>query len=224
MEYLIEKAKSMNACVFYSGGIDSLVLLHLLKEEKFPVITFAEDFTKEQMKKIEKVVLDYDLILYSYPPRNRYFLPNGSGFSLMDEYGFSGQIIPVVRDIEDSDEGCLAELSKRRFDNFSFGFNCVLTGTLKEDFHPVIGNPMDEIKEQGNITFINPLWNWSKREVEEKAAEWNLTAIADTGDLQICSKCLHGETFCPKENRVIPGIDWNPELNLQLFKEKFYEH
>lgn len=221
-EYLINQALTQKSCVFLSGGVDSLVLLHLVCQiQPIPVISFLEDFSKSQIKKLEEVILKYDLTLYSYPPNNRYFVPNGNGISLIDEYGFSSETIPVVRDLEDSDTGCLAELSRRRLPDFSFGFDTVLTGILKSDLHPLFGNTMEEIKIQDNVTFVSPLWDWSKGEVQEKAEEFGLTEYVEEDDLRICSKCLYGETFCPKEKRIIPGISWNPDLNLQLFREKF---
>lgn len=220
MNHLIEEAKKHKTCVFLSGGVDSLVLLHLVRDCSFPVVTFSEDFSKEQVKKLEKIIFDYGLTLYTYPPKSRYFVPHNDGVSLVDEYGFAGETIPVIRDIEDAETGCLAELSSRRFDNFDFGFDCVLTGALKEDFHPLTGNPMAEIKEQG-ITFICPLWNWSKERVKRYAAKYGLSPIEGTGELKSCNKCLHSSTFCPKEQRVIPQIDWSPQQNLQIFRERF---
>lgn len=223
-DILIRHALQMNACLFLSGGQESLLLLHLLRQTaNIPVITFAEDWTKEQLKQLEKIVLDYDLTLYTYPSANRYFLPNGDGFSLVDEYGFGGNLIPVVRDIEDAETGCLADIETRRLDMFDFGFDCVLTGFLKEDNHALIGNPMGEVKEQGTITFIAPLWNWTKAEISAEIERLNLHVIEKSGDLRSCAKCLGAEkeVFCHKENKMIPTIEWSPQENLEIFREKF---
>lgn len=220
---LITEALKGNPVIFFSGGIDSLVLLHQAKH--LPVITFAQDWTKEQLEKLENLIAEWNLTLYMYPPNKRYFVPNGENLSLIDEYGFENQIIPVIRDLEDG-QRCSLELDEQRYESFGLGWNTVLTGILKDDVHPVAGKMVEKaVTEINGITFIAPLFDWSKEDVLRYAKEHDLLkfVVEGTGDLKACSRCLTGKdkVFCPKENREIPVVKWPKEKMLKSFQQKF---
>lgn len=219
---IIENAKSNATCLFFSGGMDSLLLLYLAKD--LPVVIFASDWTKAQMRGLEKVVLEFGLTLYTYPTRNRYVVPNDEGFSLIDEYGFAGMELPVIRDVVEG-ETCLADLDKKRFEMFDFGFDTVLVGALKGDKHYLTGVTwFAEEKQQGKIRFVAPLFDWTKEEVEGAIDDIGLRdfIIEDSGEISLCTKCLNGtETFCPAEGRIISPIDFNGKEMERTFRAKF---
>lgn len=221
---IIESTNKERACVFFSGGIDSLVLLYLLKDYELPVISFTSDWKKEDKKKLEQLIFDWNLTLYTYPIKNRYIVPNEGSLSLIDEYGFAGFDLPVIRDITESDT-CLADLSKERFTDFDFGFDTVFTGILKEDEN--FGtNWFDVQKQQGKINFVSPLFDWTKGEIQEFAKEKGLTELViDSNEISVCTKCLHGkETFCPAEQRVISPVDFDGQKMLGAYREKYELH
>lgn len=211
-------------CVFFSGGMDSLLLLYLVKEQSdVPVISFVSDVEKSIWKKFEKLITEWNLTLYTYPVKNRYVVPVSDGLALVDEYGFAGFDLPVIRDISESDR-CLADLNKDRFSNFDFGFDTVFTGVLKDDDTAITGkNWFDVSKQQGKITFVQPLFDWTKEEVEEEIKNLGLMdLVVHTNSISVCTKCLHGkEVFCPAEQRIIAPIDFNGEEMMSAFRHKF---
>lgn len=216
-----------DACVFFSGGIDSLLVLDLVSEinPEIPVVTFAADFDKALWKQFEGLILERGLTLYTYPPSHRYFVPNGEELSLIDEYGYGGITIPVIRDIEDG-ERCAFDLSAERMPTPDIYWTKVFTGVLKGDSHSLSkGNPFlgKEVTEHNGITFISPLYNWTKAEVIAEANKRGLTPIEGTGEISACIKCLlHSETYCPKEQQVIKGVKWDADAMLKAFQQKYY--
>lgn len=224
---IIEETLGLGAgrasCVFFSGGVDSLLVLYFLKSYKIPVITFSTDWTPGQRKALQTLVADWDLTLYDYPPLARYVVPAGSGLTLVDEYGFGGIPLPVLRDVEEG-ERCLADLAGKRFENFDFGFDTCFVGALASDEHPAIGETwFEERKPLGPLEFVAPLFDWTKEEVEEEAKRLGIDSrvIEKTGEIELCTRCLRGDAFCPAEQKQIPKIDWNEEEALTRFREKF---
>ena len=218
-----------NPILLLSGGIDSILTLHLAREisKDIPVLTFTQDFNAEQMRGIKKLIFDFELTCYTFPPINRYFVPNGKETSIVDEYTLGGTVIPVIRDFEQTSE-CGLELSADRSNGVWFGWNNVLTGLRRGDRHSLTGKlAKSEQFEAGNLTFYAPLFEWTRREVKEAAKEFDLlkyVAAPDTGNLQKCSRCLDArseEVFCPADNKMIPAHKWDREAMKNAFREKY---
>lgn len=215
-----------NSCVFFSCGIDSLLTLYLVREQKdVPVIVYASDWTKEQIKKLEKLIFDWNLTAYIYPPSNRYFIGDGKKISLVDEYGFGGQVIPIVRDVEQGTK-CAFTLDTKRNTGFNLGWDTVFTGTLASDTHYAFHSPLadNEIFSFQGITFISPLRTWTKSAVERTARSLQIDkyVIEDSGDIALCTACMHGKrVFCPLVNKEIPPVSFDGKTMLKEFREKF---
>ncbi len=211
-----------------SGGIDSVVTLFLIRQLKksVPVIIFAADFSQEQQQNIENLIFNWDLTAYIYPPKHRYFVPNGEGLSLVDEYGLEDLTIPVVRDLENGDK-CGIRLNEQRNSGFGLGWNTVLTGILAEDAHPVMGKMATSVVSgYGRINFVAPLFEWTKAEVSSFAEKHELTKLIvdGTGEIRACTACLdpaQEKVFCPFEQKEIPIVQWEPNKMLSAFQQKF---
>lgn len=212
------------ACVFFSGGIDSLLVLYLTREFDLPVVTFAADWSRDAMKKLEKIVADWELTLYTFPPRARYALPVGNGLALVDEYRFGGRDLPVIRDISGDSTKCLGDLSPTRFDDFDFGFDTIFVGALESDSHEATGPTwFRRERSMDNLRFIAPLFDWTKAEVRRVVDDLNLSdyVIENTGDIDVCCRCLKSDTFCPAEQKHIPAAVWNKSEVTAFFYGKY---
>ena len=214
--------------IFFSGGIDSLLLLDIIREfdNTIPVLTFAQDFTKEQWVRFENLILKWELSLYTFPPYHRFFVPNGTDISLIDEYNYGGISFPIIRDLEHGDK-CGLELSQQRLMTPDTFWQTTFIGALKDDIHPLAkGNAYlgGEHSQIENLTFIAPLWEWSKAEVIEEAAKRGLIAIEGTGELSACTKCLQSTepVYCVKRDTIIEAVKWEPENQLSAFRSKYY--
>lgn len=212
--------------VLYSGGLDSVLVLHLMREfADVPVVIFAEDFTRDQWKQVESMVLNWGLTLYTFPPANRYFVPNKQGLSLVDEYGL-GVTIPVVRDFEHSDSVCGLELSKERCSGFSLGWDTIFTGIRKFDRHYSLGRTpvKNAVDKFGEVTFVSPLYDWTRKEVTDAVKHFGLPVIGNTGEIEACHSCLKDTdepVFCHIEQAMIPTFQWNRDGMRSAFRDKY---
>ena len=215
----------MNPVVFLSAGVDSLVTLYFVREKQdVPVIVYASDWTKEQIKQLERLIFDWNLTAYIYPPKHRYFMGD---MSLVDEYGFGSLTIPVVRDVGQGTR-CAFTLDEKRHDGFNLGWDTVYTGNLKTDRHysgiPALSNEPECIVN--GIKFIAPLYNWTKSAVERtaRALQIDKYVIEDSGDINLCSACMKGErVFCPLEQKIIEPVNYDGQAMLKAFQKKYFE-
>lgn len=213
-----------NPCVFLSGGVDSLLTLYFVREQnkEIPAVVFAADWTKEQLKKLENLIFEWDLTAYIYPPSNRYFI---DGLSLVDEYSFAGLTIPVVRDVEKGIK-CAFTLNTERNAGFNLGWDTVFTGVLASDAHPAIMTPLAKqpVWERAGIKFVSPLHGWTKSAVERAVRSLKIDkyVVEATGEIELCTACMHGKrVFCPLVNKEIEPVSFDGKAMLKEFRKKF---
>lgn len=234
IEKYLEKANK--PVVLLSGGIDSLVVLDMVRVAKpdIEVITFRQNMSDDQWKIIENVAKLWDLQVLSWPPTHSYVLPNGEELSRVDEYSFNGLPIPLVRDFIPGKK-CSLELDEQKLAVMPIEHDVIFTGTRAQDAHPLMPSPMRKpVIEVGPFTFVAPIYDWGKADVEAYARENDLPFSKefyddgkeefDTGNISACTNCLcegEGYVFCQKLTAYIPRHQWDRSEMLGAFQYRF---
>lgn len=221
MQQLFDKESLTNAVVFLSCGVDSLLTLYFVREQnkEVPVVVFSADWSRAQMKQLERLIFEWDLTAYIYPPNNRYFIGEGERMSLVDEYIFGAVTFPVVRDVEKGTK-CAFSLDAQRHEGFNLGWDTVFTGNLSSDTHfsgiPALSRKSETVA--GGIRFIAPLHRWTKSAVIRTARSLQIDkyVIEDSGDIALAD-CFNGE--CGRHGKV----DYDGKAMLKAFQEKYFE-
>lgn len=231
IEYL-KRAK--NPAVLFSGGADSLLVLHIVRQYKdVPVITFRHNFTDKQWSAVDRVIKEWNLEVWSVPPRLSYIVPNGEGLARVDEYMLGKTTLPVLQEFTHA-EKCGLQLDNKTLDLALTDWDVIFTGGKKTDGNAAMGHPFNApVIECDGVTLVQPLFNWTPAEVLAKVRELGLPYAKEwydggndefeTGMLHACSRCLTDaeRVFCPLENTVIPTVKWDRAGMLDSFRNKF---
>lgn len=233
---MIDLSTAKSPAVFISGGIDSMLVLAMVRETvpDIPIYCFNQNFTHEQQNILANLIKLWDLEVRSFPPSNAYIIPNGKNLAQVSEYNLNGVVIPVLRDFIDGPK-CSLTLDKTRLESYPFEHDVVLLGTRKEDTSFATGQPFHSPEiTLGGIKFICPIFTWTRKEVTAEAKKRELPYSAefytagdetfDTGNLAgYCTKCLQGEgkVHCPVANEKIDSFQWDKEVALNNFRSKF---
>ena len=232
---LTESLKSVpTACLLWSGGADSSLLLYVLREMQAPVdlLQFNATWTIDQKALINQTIKKLDLRVFAYQPANSYLIGQEAELSLVEEYavGRSNQTIPILRDVVEGSR-CALETGYRQFNQTPpIVFDLYLTGARSADDHYAMNGrlcPNKSVPLTGARLF-SPLFEWTRAEVLEALKIYEPdyqepTDALNTGNLPICSLCLRGErqVFCPKQQQLIDGVQWQPTEMLAAFRAKY---
>lgn len=216
-------AQSSRPVVFWSGGKDSQLLLHLAREQKpeIDVLWFRDGIPKFQAEFIRS----NDLTVYSYAPMDQYYLPDGDGLSLVREYSINGTPFPVISDVGYSDD-CGLELSIERTPFFPFPWDTCLIGWKATDGHSITGlNPFPEDGTVvGGTRFYGPLRHMTDEQVLSELARLGLPFDDDNDTIRKCTNCLcraESDVYCPKLGQRVPPIVWDSASSLAAFRQRF---
>lgn len=232
IERCLQAAKK--PCVFFSGGIDSLLVLSMVRERcpDITVVTFRDSMPSHQWKIIEDVIKKWDLQVLSFPPSNAYFIPNKDKVSYVTEYSLNGLAVPLVRDVVPG-EGCSLEVDTKRLPIMSFDYDVIFLGSRRADSHETLGRLISKpVVEVGPFTFVSPIFELSKEEVIHQAKGLPFSQefyvrvddTYDTGNIPACSNCLEEgdeQVFCPRRETYIPRITWDRAGMLSAFRNRF---
>ena len=215
--------------LLWSGGLDSTLLLAMMKDLEFDIVQFGREFwTKEQKKRADLLMRKWDLKVLSYPSSSVSFIGENDQISLVREYAFMGAMIPMVSDAIEGSR-CIADLDSFKCYAPPMKWSHIVLGSRSEDRHYAFAGQVIPSSEWtvGETTFVAPLFDWTRKEVQDELELRGLPfdeapEYADSGNLSLCTKCLKGvDTFCPKENSVIPPVQWNPATNLAAFRAAY---
>lgn len=215
------------ACLYWSGGSDSTLLLHALLalKAKFSIVCFDQSFSPQQKALIDRTVKEYGLAVFSYPPAAAFMVGDGEQLALIQEYRLvDGSEIPFISDCVGGTK-CFFDAMLDTRPNVEVGFTLHLLGTRKTDEHWAWGQiaKQKELKlPMGRILF--PLWDLTREQVIEGLKEFGVEPPEiDTGDFQACVDCLKGtgRVFCPKKSEDIDSVDWQPRAQLEAFRKKY---
>lgn len=226
--------------MFSSFGKDSLLLLYLIKEriDNFHTIWYKTDLIASQKKFCEKIIMEWNLTVYSYPPADKYFLrnPESGELIIINEYSIGGFRFPVLSQPVHDDKQCSLDLSKQRLEFFRFPFDVALVGWKNCDSHWLTGpNPFPDNGSEfaGDGKVYAPLRYLTDAQVESISEALNIPrnlsryvledAAYDPDSTLCCTKCFEGEkrVYCPKIHDMITAPNWDPEPAVTAFRERF---
>jgi hypothetical protein len=108
--------------LWWSGGARSTRVLELLRQQPTPfdIVQQRDFWTKEQKEASDKLIIEWNLKVFSYAPADRYFIQD----ALVDDY----LGLPIVRETRDGTQ-CIADLPQERIVNNPFEWDLHIVGT-----------------------------------------------------------------------------------------------
>jgi hypothetical protein len=216
--------------LWWSSGLESTLLLAMMREANldFYIVQMRDFWTKEQKKKSDDLIKEWNLKVFSYSPANVYFIGNDSELTTVFEYAVGGTRIPVLRDVIDGTR-CIADLDGLRLHSSPMKWDLNIIGSRKDDSHYAFDGQVIPSKrwQHGDTEFYAPLFDRTRDEVIAMSNAYGLDTTEvdeteDTGNISLCTNCLQGhEAYCPKENTMIPPIEWDRTENLQQFQRMY---
>lgn len=188
---------------------------------RFSILCLDHTFSPEQKKLIDAVVLEHHLRVFSYVPTNAYMIGDGEQMAFIEEYAFPGKLIPFIRDCVGGTR-CSFDVPVEMRTTLPIGFTLYLFGTRKSDEHWSFGERLWPSKT--NASFYAPIWDWTYRDVQRGLKKLGVKKpTIDTGNFEACVECLSktGKVFCPKEQKEIDSVNWQPTAMLSEFREKY---
>lgn len=224
---LAQAIDGKTACLFFSGGSDSLLLLNVLLEMDagFSLLTMDASFSPAQKRVIDQVAIERNVKVLTYQPARFYFVGDGKKLAFVEEYEMlDGTPIPFIRDCVPGG-GCSFDLMIETRAKVPAGFEVNIFGTRKTDRHWAFGKIWPEARVQlGYGEIFAPLWEWTRADVSEGLKSYGLRKPKlDTGNYEYCTECLakQGRVFCPKQQKEIDAVDWDARAMLGGFQERF---
>lgn len=198
IKHTLKAAK--NPVLLWSSGKDSMLLLHLLREQSsdIPLLWFRADLLPTQKQFAERIIKDLDLTVFGYPPANVYLM-GGGNLTAVREYDIAGARLPVLSDVALSDQ-CKHKASHQRMPRFDYQWDVSFAGWKKTDSHPMVGDVDLDNLRFGSTTFAAPLKDFSDADVWEAIrqigipydqARYDEKKIErDPDSLLVCAECF----------------------------------
>lgn len=168
-ESMRDHSRAALACSF---GKDSIVLLHLFKELRLPVVFYREPFFPVKYEYANKIIRDWNLVCYDYAACSVQ-MADGNGYvEIVRGYQIGEQtiLVPVGIDKVESGEFLCGrnDILNRPCGTFSFPWDMVLVGHKECDVDPLRGAiPVAlELKRNKNSASVcYPLKNWTDADI-----------------------------------------------------------
>lgn len=218
-------------CLWFSGGSDSLLLLHVLLEAKKPfgILRFEDGWDKEQRAAVDAVVIANNLQVFSYPARSHVLCDEGE-MAMVSQYAIDGfgNTAMLGRDLVDDPKRCAFDvrLETAKQPTAPVEFDLHIWGTRGDDKHWIFGEEPILHGESGwkvgEKDFTAPLADWTREEVLEGLKSYGAEPLkVDTGNINCCHNCLKtsGKAFCPKTGGEIDGVKWDGADNTRKVRE-----
>lgn len=221
-------AAASNPAVLSSFGKDSLLLLSLVREirDDVPVLWFRTACNSEQIAFARSVIKAWGLSVYSYEPADVYLLANNGDRSVVQEYSFGGDRLPVAVDLSEG-ETCLLTAFTARTERLNLPFDLLLVGYKDSDSHWLKGGTQlfDDNYKLGGMRVTTPIRHLSDEIVRSAVTQLPGISYLELDDrVSMCSACMTHQddsVWCPKEKRYIPRIEWDAEESVTAFRRRF---
>lgn len=214
--------------VLSSFGKDSMLLLHLVQEVRSDtsVLWFRtgldERFARQQIARL----MDIGVTVFSYAPADIYLLARGLEHTLVTEYAFGTDMLPLLTDLTEGGECLLTKFPERLPELFQ-PWDVLLTGYKDSDTHWTVGHTklFEEGVTLGRAKVYAPIRHMSDDQVRAAIVELNIPYQRVHDELPVCTRCMErGDTdtvWCPDEGRLIPRVSWDQQESLSAFRKRF---
>lgn len=227
---MFESLAGKNVALLWSGGLDSTLLLAMLRESSpvdFSILTFRQHWSRIQAQRADKLIRDWDLKTFSYPASRMSLIGKDDEISAVFEVGLGDGVFPVVTDLIDGDR-CIEDIVDRTMERAPFQFDIHIVGSRAADRHFSLNDtppiPAERWMQNGTEIWA-PLYAMDRETVKRELRARGLddTEVSDTentGSLHCCHTCIKGteEVFCPKRNKMIDSVAWDRQTNLAQFQ------
>lgn len=221
-------AAANNPAVLSSFGKDSLLLLSLVREvnRSVPVLWFRSAANSEQIKFARSVARLWKLNVYSYEPADVYLLANNGDMSVVQEYSFGSDRLPLAVDVARGTD-CSLIAFPQRTDLLNLPFDVLLVGYKDSDTHWLKGGNelFSDDYRLGGARITAPMRHLSDETVRSAVTELPGISYKELDDrVQLCTACMEkgdDEVWCSQEQRYIPRTKWDREQALTIFNQRF---
>jgi hypothetical protein len=200
-----------NPALWCSFGKDSLLLLRLAKDAGFhgPIYYFADELTGLA----ERYVVEDDITVYSWPPADRYLVPNGSELAQIDEYVVGQKVVPLVSPVRLGSRCTHGEFERYRRPS-AYLHDITLTGYKRDETCPAVGVTFPAVLDIGVTKLVSPLYDWTDQQVYD-ACRYLGIQYEESNSVEYCDNCLN----------IINQSDWDRAASLAAFRQRFgFDH
>jgi hypothetical protein len=176
--------KYNNPCVFWSGGKDSMVLLHMIKfliGKDLPVICFKEPWFPWKLDFSNRIIKEWNLTAWDWAPSKVELCRGKNRIDVMNSYQINRitlqepQFIMLARGTESPEEGlpylCAIEtFLARPLGYFNFTWDVAFHGHKSIDEDPLSGKlplQVDFLQNANAVDTVFPLREWTDEDIFE---------------------------------------------------------
>lgn len=183
LDRMLERAQ--NPVILWSGGKDSMVVLHMLKflmNRELPVVCWKEPWMPRKLRFINQVIDDWNLEVYDYAPSAvRLCKGKEERVDIMEYYQINSTAAPspqfamVARGTLKPEKNlpflcALETFLARPLGTYNFPWDCLIMGHKSSDDDPTVGKvplSVDRLQVENAGAILFPIREWSDTDVFE---------------------------------------------------------
>ena len=179
--------------LMWSGGKDSMVLLHLLRAEGYdvPLIFHREPHSPKRFAFVDRMIAEWKLRVFDWKPQTLAVAQRGDTIVILKGYNISpSKVSCVPLDLYEAGQAdqllCGAALLRQETETIDYPFDLVLVGHKSTDRDPLLGVvPLktDWVEQPDAPTAVFPLRDWTDADIWQYSREFKVPQQATRYDV-----------------------------------------